>query len=268
PQPAPSPSPITLPKRTQPQRISTSRLRQRAAKPTARPPPRSQTDPQSRTKTARNDQGDPRQSLRLHDQPRPRSHQQWLGTGATPLRRLSKDHKRLSQRMGRQVLRRPSFGRRNRTKTSDPRHRRHPPHPEKPTAAQRCLSVPTGTSCLDGAPSSRVWLRLCERFGCGHVFGLLARETNVPLALMLVRMALRPISKTRSLWRLPFSSGFRADPLVPMSGRRPVVKGLVEALRTLRVRSCLRPVGAGNECPAGPDVGPHGSSPNQQNALV
>src|SRR5208337_977862 len=125
-----------------------------------------------------------------------------------------------------------------------------------------------GMACLDGAPSSRVWLRLCERFGCGHVFGLLARETNVPLALMLVRMALRPISKTRSLWRLPFSSGFRADPLVPMSGRRPVVKGLVEALRTLRVRSCLRPVGAGNECPAGPDVGPHGSSPNQQNALV
>jgi hypothetical protein len=52
-----------------------------------------------------------------------------------------------------------------------------------------------------------------------------------------------------------------------MSGRRPVVKGLVEALRTLRVRSCLRPVSAGHECPAGPDVGPHGSSPNQQNAL-
>jgi hypothetical protein len=53
-----------------------------------------------------------------------------------------------------------------------------------------------------------------------------------------------------------------------MSGRRPFVKGLVEALRTYRVRSCLRPVGAGNECPAGPDAGPHGSSPNQQNALV
>src|SRR5208283_3748909 len=74
-----------------------------------------------------------------------------------------------------------------------------------------------GMSCLDGAPSSRVWLRLCERFGCGHVFGLLARETNVPLALMLVRMALRPISKARSLWRLPFSSGFRAVPLVPIA---------------------------------------------------
>ena len=42
-------------------------------------------------------------------------------------------------------------------------------------------------------------VELCERFGCGHVFGLLAREMNVPLALMLVRMALRPISKTRSL---------------------------------------------------------------------
>src|SRR5208283_3434309 len=53
-----------------------------------------------------------------------------------------------------------------------------------------------------------------------------------------------------------------------MSGRHPVVKGLVEALRTVRVRSCLRPVGAGKECPAGPDAGPHGSSPNQQNALV
>ncbi len=29
-----------------------------------------------------------------------------------------------------------------------------------------------GRACLDGAPSSRVWLRLCERIGCGHVFGL------------------------------------------------------------------------------------------------
>ena len=29
----------------------------------------------------------------------------------------------------------------------------------------------------------------------------------------------------------------------------PVVKGLVEALRTLRVRSCLRPVGAGTNVP-------------------
>ena len=60
-------------------------------------------------------------------------------------------------------------------------------------------------ACLGGAPSSRVWLRPCECIGCGHVFGLLARETNVPLALMLVRMALRPISETRSLWRLPFT---------------------------------------------------------------
>ena len=40
-------------------------------------------------------------------------------------------------------------------------------------------------------------VELCERFGCGHVFGLLAREMSVPLALMLVRMALRPVSKTR-----------------------------------------------------------------------
>jgi hypothetical protein len=62
---------------------------------------------------------------------------------------------------------------------------------------------------------------LWERFGCGHVFGLLARETNLPLALMLVRMALRPISKTRSLWRLPFSSGFRAVPLVHIASPSP-----------------------------------------------
>jgi hypothetical protein len=79
-------------------------------------------------------------------------------------------------------------------------------------------------ACLDGAPSSRVWLRLCERIGCGHVFGLLARETNVPLALMLVRMALRPISKTRSLWRLPFSSGFRAVPLVHIASPSPSMR--------------------------------------------
>ena len=65
---------------------------------------------------------------------------------------------------------------------------------------------------------------LCERFGCGHVFGLLARVTNVPLALMLVRMALRPISKARSLWRLPFSSGFRAVPLVHIASPSPSMR--------------------------------------------
>ena len=59
---------------------------------------------------------------------------------------------------------------------------------------------------------------------CGHVFGLLARETNVPLALMLVRMALRPISKTRSLWRLPFSPGLRAVPLVHIASPSPSMR--------------------------------------------
>ena len=96
-----------------------------------------------------------------------------------------------------------------------------------PTAAfWRLVPVPggSGRSCLDGAFSSRVWLRLCERIGCGHVFGLLARETNIPLALMLVRMALRPISKTRSLWRLPFSSGFRAVPLVHIASPSPSMR--------------------------------------------
>src|SRR5580704_4261028 len=73
-------------------------------------------------------------------------------------------------------------------------------------------------------PVVKGWLRLCERFGCGHVFGLLARETNVPLALMLVRMALRPISKTRTLWRLPFSPGFRAVPLVHIASPSPSMR--------------------------------------------
>ena len=64
-------------------------------------------------------------------------------------------------------------------------------------------------------------------------------------------------------------TGVHAIAVVPWRARNRVPRqGLVEALRTLRVRSCLRPVGAGNECPAGPDVGPHGSSPCQQNALV
>ena len=53
---------------------------------------------------------------------------------------------------------------------------------------------------------------------------LLARVTNVPLALMLVRMALRPISKTRSLWRLPFSSGFRVVPLVHIASPSPSMR--------------------------------------------
>jgi integrase len=70
----------------------------------------------------------------------------------------------------------------------------------------------------------------------------------------------RDIDNQRMVMRIEHGKG--------VSGRRPVVKGLVVALGTLRVRSCLRPVGAGNESPAGPDAGPHGSSPNQQNALV
>ncbi len=37
------------------------------------------------------------------------------------------------------------------------------------------------------------------------------------------------------------SRSFRGSILKGMSGRRPFVKGLVEALRTYRVRSCLRP---------------------------
>jgi hypothetical protein len=52
----------------------------------------------------------------------------------------------------------------------------------------------------------------------------LVRVTNVPLALMLVRMALRPISKTRSLGRLPFSSGFRAVPLVHIASPSPSMR--------------------------------------------
>jgi hypothetical protein len=62
----------------------------------------------------------------------------------------------------------------------------------------RILLKTLETPCLDGAPSSRVGLTLCERIGCGHVFGLFGRETNIPLALMLVRMAFRPINGTRS----------------------------------------------------------------------
>ena len=103
------------------------------------------------------------------------------------------------------------------------------------------------------------------------------RERRHPKASTAKKsLALDPLENTIGRFD-PFAppSGMTADGAlvrtVPtgkgMSGRRPVVKGLVEALRTLRVRSCLRPVGAGNECPAGPDAGPHGSSPNQQNAL-
>src|SRR5208282_3386043 len=78
----------------------------------------------------------------------------------------------------------------------------------------------------------------------GHVFGLLARETNVPLALMLVRMALRPVSKTRSLWRLPFSSGFRAVPLVHIASPSPSMR---IALRRNLVPAEL--VGSGRDRP-------------------
>ena len=47
----------------------------------------------------------------------------------------------------------------------------------EPLANSRSWRTPSvrcrpGKACLDGAPSSRVWLSLCESFGCGHVFGL------------------------------------------------------------------------------------------------
>ena len=74
------------------------------------------------------------------------------------------------------------------------------------------------------APLRQGLVEALRTIGCGHVFGLLTRETNVPLALMLVRMALRPISKTRSLWRLPFSSGFRAVPLVHIASPSPSMR--------------------------------------------
>ena len=96
----------------------------------------------SRTNVPRNNQGDPRPSLRLHHQPGPRSHQQRLATGATPLRGLSKENQRLSKRMGREVLCRHSIGRRNRAKTIHPSHRR-PPNPPGPLPPLRRLNATT-----------------------------------------------------------------------------------------------------------------------------
>jgi len=97
--------------------------------------------------------------------------------------------------------------------------------PRRRAAARGSTCARVGRTCLDGAPSSRglvealrtLRVRSCLR-------PLLARETNVPLALMLVRMALRPISKTRSLWRLPFSSGFRVVPLVHIASPSPSMR--------------------------------------------
>ena len=40
--------------------------------------------------------------------------------------------------------------------------------------------APRGKGMSGRRPVVKGWLRLCERFGCGHVFGLLARVTNVP----------------------------------------------------------------------------------------
>jgi hypothetical protein len=93
-----------------------------------------------------------------------------------------------------------------------------------PVCAIRPFTGPVWKGMSGRRPVVKGLVELCERFGCGHVFGLLAREMNVLLALMLVRMALRPISKTRSLWRLPFSPGFRAVPLVHIASPSPSMR--------------------------------------------
>ena len=41
-------------------------------------------------------------------------------------------------------------------------------------------------------PLSRVFVKRCERLGCGHVFGLLTRKWIAPLALMRIRFGSLP----------------------------------------------------------------------------
>ena len=72
-----------------------------------------------------------------------------------------------------------------------------------------CASLPFTGPILKGMSGRRPFVKgLVEALRTYRVRSCLrpvGAETNVPLALMLVRMALRPISKTRSLWRLPFA---------------------------------------------------------------
>jgi len=80
-------------------------------------------------------------SLRVRHKPRPHRHQQRLGARPAPLRRLSQDHQRLSQRMGRRALRRYPIRHRNRQAKINPSHRRHPSHPRRPPPPLRSLKT-------------------------------------------------------------------------------------------------------------------------------
>jgi hypothetical protein len=73
--------------------------------------------------------------------------------------------------------------------------------------------------------------------------------------------------------------GLREEAAVPELAKRygvhpnhvwtaPLVKGFLEALRTSRVRSCLRPVDAEDDRSAGPDEIRFGSLPHQISALL
>ena len=101
------------------------------SQPAARSPHEPDADPQGRNKLQTDHQKGPQPSLRLRDQPRPHGDQQRLGEGPAPLRGLSKNHQRLSQRMGRHALRRHPIRRRNRPPKINPRNRRYPPHPPR-----------------------------------------------------------------------------------------------------------------------------------------
>src|SRR5271165_2014151 len=129
---------------------ATRRARRKHAKnlrgrpePEARSPHPVEPDRQSRTPDPNHHQEGPPTSLRLRDQPRPRSDQQRLRAGAAPQRGLPQDHQWLSKRVGSQALRRHSLRRRNRTTTLDPRHRRHPPNPPRKTNPSPRLNQPT-----------------------------------------------------------------------------------------------------------------------------
>ena len=117
----------------------------RRPQPQAHAPPGAQTCPRGGAKTSANGQGDPGKPLRLHDQPGDRSHQQRLRARVTPRRSLSQNHKRLPERMGRQILRRPPLRHRDRAKALHPRPRRHSPHAPTRPAAAPAVTDRTGT---------------------------------------------------------------------------------------------------------------------------
>ena len=127
---------------------------------TVGPPVAPHADPQSRSQAPKDLQGNPLPSVHLRHESGADSHQQRLRTGLAPVRNLSKNHQRLSQRMGRQALCRRALRHRDRTSLRRPSNRSYQTNPQRRPARPSCSTPVKGSRVSNYWPRAINMLRI------------------------------------------------------------------------------------------------------------